>query len=260
MEQTPEAKDRNMVEEEVSKKLNAKCCKCRQPWTSYRGKHKCNQIACGVPVIVCDTCHSEITGQPHKNFDLKCELCREGYRAPQEIPDLVALRLKAENLVSKHNEDTQEEPDGGTNDNTTTRAPRKACPDRLFLSRLPLNVRRGQIEEWLQTPIKRIQWLTDKDTDAFYGSCIVEIDEKIVASLVDEIKSDQQDASKATVGRGQQVVSVLGYFPGTVNEKKRKRRQQQPKVAQAIGESDGQPSWPPEDYKETEFPPLGNLQ
>lgn len=238
MEQIPECKDTTKVEQEVSNKLNAKCCRCRQPWTSYRGKHKCSQTLCGVPVIVCEICQLEITKRPQEATKLQCELCREGYRAPQQVPDLVALRLKAEKLVKE-----EQSEDANTNQQKALAKKKNIgplCQDRLFISRLPLNVRKSQIGEWLATPIHHLEWLVDRQTRAFYGSCIVQVDAKAVKSLVLRSQSTDDD-------------SKMDPFPGTAIGRKRKRRRQQPKIEQAM-ERQGH-SWPPE--KETEFPPLG---
>ncbi|KAL3916877.1 MAG: hypothetical protein SGILL_004975 [Bacillariaceae sp.] len=237
MEQIPEYKDETKVEQEVSNKLNAKCCRCRQPWTSYRGKHKCSQTLCGVPVIVCENCQLEIAKWPQEATKLQCELCREGYRAPQHIPDLVALRLKAEKLVK------EQQSGGNAEIQTKKKNIGPLCKDRLFISRLPLNVRKIQIEEWLGTAIQHLEWLTDHRTGAFYGSCFVQVDAKAVKALLFASQSTDDD-------------SKLDLFPGTVGGRKRKRRRQQPKIEQAM-ERKGH-AWPPE--KETEFPPLGHSQ
>ncbi|KAG7367589.1 rhodanese-like domain containing protein [Nitzschia inconspicua] len=257
MEQRPESKELSKVEQEVVDKLNAKCCHCRNPWTSYRGKFKCSETLCGVPVIVCDTCQFELSNNPSMVNTLQCELCREGYRAPQNVPDLVALRLKAEKLLQQKqkqqtasNSSTDDVPGDGNPSKVMRRLPRTSRSDRLFLSRLPLNVSRTQIQEWLQTPILHIQWLTDKDSGAFYGSCIVQIDPKMASAIVnDESKDGRRKDGKSK--------NSLRMFPGTLTRRssERKRKRQQPKVSKAL--TDGQP-WPP--VHETEFPPLGHIQ
>jgi predicted sulfurtransferase len=53
----------------------AKCCRCDKPWDRYVGKKKCN--TCGVPVLVCDSCLSEIGGKKEKELGLRCPLCIE---------------------------------------------------------------------------------------------------------------------------------------------------------------------------------------
>ncbi|OEU11680.1 hypothetical protein FRACYDRAFT_137966, partial [Fragilariopsis cylindrus CCMP1102] len=77
MEQVPEFKDSIQIENEVTSKLQAKCCVCRKPWTSYRNQYKCHQIQCGVPVLVCDVCHNNSKSSENQKKQLKCELCRE---------------------------------------------------------------------------------------------------------------------------------------------------------------------------------------
>ena len=42
---------------------HAKCCICRCPWTTYRGKFKCQMPDCGVPVLVCDACAVSVSQQ-----------------------------------------------------------------------------------------------------------------------------------------------------------------------------------------------------
>ena len=50
-----------------------------------------------MPVIVCNSCKDVATTQPHI---LTCELCKEGYVAPEEKPDLIVMKRKAESLVN----------------------------------------------------------------------------------------------------------------------------------------------------------------
>jgi hypothetical protein len=188
---------------------------------------------------------------------LQCELCREGYRAPQIVPDLVALRLKAEKLANRKKKQSQNDNHAskeGDGNFAGQRTPRIACLDRLFLSRLPLNVRRTQIQEWLQTPIHHIQWLTDRNTGAFYGSCIVQIDAKVASALVNDVRNKLTKDS----ANSNQTARFLGPFPGTSrrHSSKTKSSRQQPKVSGAFA-VEGQ-VWPPE--FESEFPPLGHCQ
>jgi hypothetical protein len=240
MEQLPEGKAADRVEEEV----RAKCCLCREPWSSYRGKHKCHQIQCGVPVLVCDACQRPATDHPQ---GLQCELCREGYRAPQHVPDLVALKRRAEKIQQQQHGGRAPQPsDGGdAHDGTRTTATNKGrttaervpCPNRLFLSRLPLTISKTNLEEWLKGPIERVQWLTDKDTGAFYGSCIVQLEGRVVESVLKDRSS-------------------LGPLRGAT--KKRQPRVTQAMMVVTVGGNEND-VWPPADCVQTEFPPLGRL-
>jgi predicted sulfurtransferase len=248
MEQLPEYKDSTKVEQEVAVQMKAKCCRCRIPWTTYRGKYKCSQTLCGVPVVVCDSCHMHVLNDPQIGRTLQCELCRQGYRAPQQVPDLVALRLKAEKLVKEksHQEQNRTKGEEEISKKNTRNPPGIPCIDRLFLSRLPLNVSRTQIQEWLQTPIQHIHWLTDKTSGAFYGSCIVQIDAKAISTL--HLRKEQGS-----------IHPTLGIFPGTsrINQTIRRKRKtrQQPKLSNVFVVPGT--VWPPND--ETEFPPLGQF-
>lgn len=54
---------------------DAKCCRCDKPWDRYVGKKKCN--TCGVPVLVCDVCLSQIGSRKEEEAKLRCPLCVE---------------------------------------------------------------------------------------------------------------------------------------------------------------------------------------
>ncbi len=295
MEQLPELKDCSKVEDEVATSLNAKCCLCRKPWTTYRGQHKCGQIQCGVPVLVCDACHVTLTtttsSNSNNNPQLRCELCREGYRAPQGNPDLVAMRKRAEKVIGEKSS-KQASHSNGTLSNEKPpevpkpeRLPMKIVSDRLFLNRLPLTTKKSEIEEWLQSPIRQLHWVTDRNNGAFYGSCIVRVDVFSKVLLTIKKHSKARGNSKFTNAprvtnkidensSGGPVRDLLGCFPGTAiddsfeqpwaksgnHERKRQRRQQQqqPKIFRVLAKP-GE-AWPPPNQKDTEYPPLGSVQ
>lgn len=302
MEQLPELKDSSKVEDEVVTTLNAKCCLCRKPWTTYRGKHKCDQIQCGVPVLVCDACHVSLTSNNSNSQQpqLMCELCREGYRAPQGNPDLVAMRKRAEKLqeVAASNQAITKKrgtPLAETIAKKTTPKgpPLKAVSDRLFLNRLPLTTRKSEIEEWLQTPIRQFHWVTDKGTGAFYGSCIVRID--VFSKVLLAIKKHSTKATSGTLttkpllllarksdenASGGPVRELLGPFPGTTtlvanrrsgNNNKRQRQRKNTNQQPHWNKQQQQPkifrvlacpgeAWPPPNHNDSEYPPLGRIQ
>ncbi|KAL3782599.1 hypothetical protein ACHAWO_008250 [Cyclotella atomus] len=156
MEQTPQIKDSEKVENEI----DSKCCLCRAKWTVYRGQFKCHSTLCGVPVIVCDSCARIATAKPHS---LKCELCQTGYRAPTEAPDLIEMKRKADKMLSS------------TCTNSDAGKKMKSCyNDRIFLSRLPLTATFTKVKEALGPEgVVNLKWLTDKSNGGFYGSAIV---------------------------------------------------------------------------------------
>jgi predicted sulfurtransferase len=193
--------------EEVEAEIDACCCVCRQKWTVYRGKFKCSQSMCGVPVIVCDSCR-EYAG--HHPQTLNCQLCKEGYKAPRAQPDLVGLKRQAEEKAAEGVRKKQKLENGA-----------QTCPDRLFISRLPLTINKGRLSGWLGE-IQTLHWLTDKKTGAFYGSCIVELKNPDVASAVVSKTTPKFDKKK-------------------------------PKVALA----ESREEWPPTALKDSEFPPIG---
>jgi predicted sulfurtransferase len=310
MEQVPEFKDSIQIENEVTSKLQAKCCVCRKPWTSYRNQYKCHQIQCGVPVLVCDICHNS---KSENHNQLKCELCREGYRAPQGNPDLIALRNKAEKIqqasfsLARVDNDNKaavvplgEKQDASSSSLSQQQHPqqqlypaRKLISDRLFISRLPLNVTKSQIEKWLQIPIRQYHWLSDVNTGAFYGSCIVRVDvfSKLMLTInknksknikkYSNNNNNNKSPNKVNENESNGTIrELLGLFPAstststttagaqtTTQKKKRKRHhQQQPKIFRVLAKqkSNGNDNkddvgdvWPPLNHCQTEYPPLG---
>ena len=80
--QVPEGKAGGEAEAEVE----STCASCDKVWGTYRGKYKCCGAGCAVPVIVCDPCAGSSTFAPKQ---LMCPLCKEGYVAPLDAPDLV---------------------------------------------------------------------------------------------------------------------------------------------------------------------------
>jgi len=156
MEQTPDIKDNGLVENDI----DSKCCLCRYKWTVYRGQFKCNRSLCRVPVIVCDSCTNIATEKPET---LVCELCREGYRAPAQVPDLVSMKRKADEMIDSSNEKI-----------ILSKKPKEYHTNQLFLRRVPLTASFQKVKEVLGTnKVVALKWLTDKQSGAFYGSCIV---------------------------------------------------------------------------------------
>ena len=185
---------------QVQGDVDSKCCLCRTNWTVYRGQFKCNRSLCGVPVIVCDGCRTVAEEKPE---NLMCELCREGYRAPKEMPDLKSLKRKAEEMVK--NEKIDEEKKVKAPKEPTTLREKNFYSDRLFLRRLPLNVTFSKVKEMLGSRhISSLEWLKDKKTGAFYGSCIVKL------SPFGVIKSKEILQQKYKIGR--KVVKVSFAF------------------------------------------------
>mmetsp|Transcript_25839 Transcript_25839/g.39700 ORF Transcript_25839/g.39700 Transcript_25839/m.39700 type:complete len:559 (-) Transcript_25839:169-1845(-) len=227
---------------------HAKCCLCRQPWSIYRGKFKCCQSLCGVPVIVCKSCESKALENPQK---LTCELCKEGYRAPEVMPDLVGFKRKAEALVKnqvsdgKNSSNDQEPPSKKkknhlTTSNSSLPSAKQVCTDRLFLARLPLTVTVTKLGEGFggKDKIKLVHWLTDKKTGAFYGSCIVEMTSSEAAQQVLD--------SASSAGGGIKIDKKRIKVSMATVEKRNDSKQEE--------------AWPPTpNFVQKEFPPLGKL-
>lgn len=165
MEQTPDVKDKGVVEDDI----DAKCCLCRKKWTIYRGQFKCNRSLCGVPVIVCESCTTTASDKPKS---VMCELCREGYRAPTLLPDLIAMKRKADQLSNISTSSDSSQPD--TKKQVLAKKPKDHYKDRIFLKRLPLTASYSKVKAALGSDrVKAMDWLVDKESGGFYGSCIV---------------------------------------------------------------------------------------
>ena len=195
--------------------INSKCCLCRKKWSVYRGQFKCSRSLCGVPVIVCNVCKDIAATQPHI---LTCELCKEGYLAPGDKPDLIALKRRAESLVNANSKDANGRSEAGENDTSKRKSDGSGeslgkkgkfqdgeyvtFTDRLFVSRIPLTVTKTKLLNAL-TPVvrskfsgvekkvdgvsmKAIEWLVNKDNGAFFGSCIVLMNSSEVANQIIE--------------------------------------------------------------------------
>jgi len=196
MEQIPEGRSMAAVEDEI----DSKCCVCLQKWTVYRGQYSCASNLCGVPVIVCNHCMSEADTHPKS---LQCDLCRENYRPPETRPDLVEIKRKAEERMNNygtatgititHNKKRKLQDDENLQEV-------EYYPDRLFLSRLPLTVTLTKLKQALLPPevplthkerqMMKVHWMTDPQTNAFYGSAIVQMpNPKVAATIVAKAKS-----------------------------------------------------------------------
>ena len=178
MEQIPANKSKEQVEEES----NSFCCRCRKNWSSYRGKFKCREVQCGVPVIVCDTCKPVVLLKPQT---LVCELCREGYVVPAQRLDLVDMKRTADSTVLDGESPRKKQKPKSSETLETV-------PNRLFISRLPLTVSRTKLENWLGCSIETLQWCVDKDSGAFYGSCVVQVPDAKTVMAQSREKMDQR--------------------------------------------------------------------
>mmetsp|Transcript_21482 Transcript_21482/g.59770 ORF Transcript_21482/g.59770 Transcript_21482/m.59770 type:complete len:159 (-) Transcript_21482:120-596(-) len=114
--------------------------------------------------------------------------------------------------------------------------------DRLFLSRLPLTATRTKVAETLgDARIKALQWLTDKKTGAFYGSCIVQVEserkgEEIIRSAKSGYRMDKKKFRISFCQR--RAASDDGGDNGAEKSK-------------------SESAWPPPGHVEKEYPPIG---
>ena len=247
MEQTPDLKPTNEVEKDVQ----AKCCVCLQKWTVYRGQYKCGQGKCGVPVIVCDKCKSHADAHSEK---LQCELCRIGYRMKDTNGlDLKTLKRTADQLLMNKNKsefslnnELHKKQRKKSNDTTNAQHQRTQedsgiYNDRLFLKRVPLTATFTKLRNALlmhNIEIKLVHWLTDQQTHAFYGSCIVQF------ATHTDISSEQDDTVLQQV--------VKNTRTGFKIDKKKVRVSSVRKLKR-----DEENVFPLTDFVQREYPPIG---
>tara|TARA_A100001015_G_scaffold293879_1_gene371000 strand:+ start:204 stop:821 length:618 start_codon:yes stop_codon:yes gene_type:complete len=154
-----------------------------------------------VPVIVCNVCKDEATAHPRK---LTCELCKEGYSAPDQKPDLIALKRKAEAVVEDNGSGSHTK---ASNDEIGVKKKGKfqageyiTSKDRVFVSRVPMTATKTKLLDALSPvvksrfsgiekkaegiDIKAMEWLVSKSDGAFFGSCIIQMSSPEIASRV----------------------------------------------------------------------------
>jgi predicted sulfurtransferase len=173
--QVPETKDEQKLQEDLQSLANDKravCAVCETVWDEYRGKNSCGVLECGVPVIVCPQCLKDLDLGTVKKESLRCPLCKEGYVAPTKKPDLLGQKLLLAGGDKKRKREA-ENVEGAT---------------RLFVGKIPLTVTAAELEaalcqktapEGAQKSLNGnatcIQWIGDKTSGLFYGSCFVEM-------------------------------------------------------------------------------------
>lgn len=187
------------TESDSSGTVGAKCCLCRAPWSIYRGQFHCASPTgvCGVPVIVCQQCEHAAREHPER---LVCELCRRGYRAPSNAPDLVGMKRRADKIAQEESsikESLSTNTVAVTDKSVVKKRPKTYYYDRLFLRRLPLTVTATKIKKALSEDVLYIHWLVDKSSHkGFYGSCVVVLSGG--ADATERILSKSQNSSWAT--------------------------------------------------------------
>jgi rhodanese-related sulfurtransferase len=231
MEQVPEGKPSTAVNNDDADDPKSVCCLCQTPHAAYRGQHKCsralaaNGLPCNVPVIVCPSCQATATKEPET---LACPLCVAGYQPPTAVPDLVGQKRKLGII------------DGDNKDQVTGRQLLKRTNNvdeepstRLFCGRLPLTTTASAIRKAAAPcQVKTVHWIVDYDTRAFYGSVFLQMD-------------TLEDAKKLVL-HGSLIIPT---------RTKRKTRPCRVAFAPLRNEE----TWPAAaDYKESEFPPIGN--
>ena len=267
MEQVPAEKPLEQVESECARSTTAAafaptCVVCHGVCTQYRGQFHCSTgksnststtestVVCGVPVIVCPACVSHATAHPET---LQCPLCQEGYQAPTVRPNLVHMKQQAEQQ-EKGSHQTKKRQRHGTLEtlsdkpNTPPVVFRDTC---LFLSRLPLTVTRTKLEALLG-PLAILHWLTDRRTNAFYGSCVVELQSVRDAKRAMEPSVSQQPRLSVD----QKKFKVQYFRP--ITKRLRVDSEDTAKPTMYHSREDDMSVWPPVHARDTEYPPIGD--
>jgi len=287
MEQVPSSKPANVIEAKATSNPGAKCCVCLRSYSSYLGQFKCGKGECAVPVIVCPArrCRNQASDFPSS---LKCPLCRQGYKAPDLVPDLVGQKRKLGMLPSPsdraHNDiacKKEEDNDGegpvanGTNvvcNKATERLLRTTPSRRLFVGKLPLVITASTLRQSLcealqpdmcagnnehkndSHSVKAIEWIIDRNTRAFYGSAWVG-----VSSLDDA----ERLVTFCKKNGGIALTSSGTAHVKNKHKQKKARRSHDPvnrrrkKIWVAFAPLHDGESWPLPGHKYVEYPPMG---
>jgi predicted sulfurtransferase len=249
MEQVPILKTADDLQADVE----SECCLCSKPYSSYRGQFKCSIVECAVPVIVCHKCQKHATESPDT---LVCPLCVDGYQAPQEVPDLVGQKRQ----IGDNDASVLDAASGDKKQKKEIKEPSR----RIFVGRLPLLVTAITLRLALitaagggndndnddQVKVEHVQWLVDRDTNAYYGSAFVQMSrladaETIVKGERLVIHATELEAQKAA--RKAASGERWGTYKMRTIKTGRVRLAFAPLLEDEI--------WPPMNYKETEFPP-----
>eukprot|EP00927_Polykrikos_kofoidii_P020910 TRINITY_DN19981_c0_g1_i1.p1 TRINITY_DN19981_c0_g1~~TRINITY_DN19981_c0_g1_i1.p1 ORF type:complete len:901 (+),score=173.63 TRINITY_DN19981_c0_g1_i1:132-2834(+) len=162
-----------------------RCLSCDAPWDDFRQQRRC--ATCGVPVLVCETCvGGDTEGTTCKLRCRACQqdgavskaLCRKEERernavATEKVREILR-KASDRGLVDVRGEGAET---GVAADAGTDATPPRNCTNvtRLFVA--GLNTKKISEASMVETfkGVTHIQWLRDKDTGSFYGSCFLEM-------------------------------------------------------------------------------------
>mmetsp|Transcript_30375 Transcript_30375/g.60955 ORF Transcript_30375/g.60955 Transcript_30375/m.60955 type:complete len:648 (+) Transcript_30375:166-2109(+) len=154
------------------------CEGCSKPWDMYRGKRRCP--TCGVPSLICRECFDKDKfGVKKLGRDVRCDLCiTEDVRNKQQLREREEREMKEYENNIKQKLGEKYEP-YMQRKHAITRKP-KANPERitrLFLKNMcAKQMDEEKLLEFLHpAKVTHIQWLTDRNTGAFYGSAFIEV-------------------------------------------------------------------------------------
>ena len=257
-EQVPDQKPA----EQLAADVESACCLCKKPCASYVGQHKCGDAGCMVPVIVCLRCQDQAKAFPSR---LQCPLCEEGYVAPVIAPDLLGQKRKlgvidgGTDLVTGACVDPAMAAKRRAEEKLAKKGKAPAAPARrLFLGRLPRVVTAAGLRTALvraagDVEVTTVQWVADRDSGAFYGSAFA-----LMASL-EHAKKVVAAAAKVgglavEPGSGAAVPVPAPKPSGNKRQKVRAPKKARVGFAPLLEDE----VWPPPDYVETEYPPIGH--
>ena len=182
-EQKAEEKADDVVDDETNRHCgDSYCCVCKDHYALYKGKHVCSNKECKVPVIVCDGCRAR--AETELKSTLLCQLCERGHVLRDlPLPDLVGQKeswRSRETLASPPRDDRSGKkspsvtwnPHGGfTSRDSRSSSPR---PSSIGARRRDAGKRAPRRGVSTAGGGGRVEWIPDKNTGFFYGSCYVE--------------------------------------------------------------------------------------
>lgn len=157
------------TEAQKETKILGTCLACSCAWEDYRQQKRCP--TCGIPILVCADCCER--GTVERISSLQCRLCNE-----QQVKNKASQRQQEQQRNKTAAQNVRKllgilpavsEASMGSNHSNPT-----GCT-RLFVGGLEKKeVSEAKMVDTFRN-VTHIQWLKDKDTGKFYGSCFLEM-------------------------------------------------------------------------------------
>ena len=166
-------------------------------------KYICSDKTCKVPILVCTACHTSGKAKEQAKSML-CFLCQTKHigAAKKALPKVTLLQAQQGTKRTLSQKDSSKK---GKIQKVAKPWREDPCT-RLFVGNLPYTVTAQAIEASLlckEGAVTSLQWLSDRKTGLFYGSCLVEMSNvKAAENAVTSAKLGTIKVVSSSTGRG----------------------------------------------------------